>query len=147
MPTTIVLPDGCWPLLASNLLLSTQAVMVLNRRKIAKIEYPQMYAEKAEVEKSPDALNFNSMQRVHGNTLENIKMLTVCTILTALHYPIFAAITSGCWVVGRILYTQGYLQAPDIRNKRGGFLSQIAFFALQAGAIVSVAQLLGSKFW
>ncbi|KAF8911255.1 hypothetical protein CPB85DRAFT_1435005 [Mucidula mucida] len=150
MPTTIVLPDGFeWialPLLASHLLLSAQAVMVFNRRKKANIELA-VYAEKAQVEKSPDAFNFNSMQRVHGNTLENINMITMCTILTALQYPILAAVTCGTWVVGRVLYTRGYLEAPEMRNKRGGFMSGMAQLVIQAGAIVSVAQLLGSKFW
>ncbi|KAF9010355.1 hypothetical protein BDZ89DRAFT_1143535 [Hymenopellis radicata] len=126
MPTTVTLPNGIqWvtlPLLAAQFLINSQHALVMKYRSKAKIGYPQMYAEKAEVEASADAYKFNCMQRAHQNTLESINLVTTCTIITALSYPILASFVCGSWVSGRMLYTRAYLTGADLGDLSVVFL-------------------------
>ncbi|KAK0470577.1 hypothetical protein IW261DRAFT_1516799 [Armillaria novae-zelandiae] len=119
-----------------------QSTIVGHRRGAAGIKYPQLYAEKAQEEASKEAKIFNCAQRAHQNTLENIPMIyTRCvlyavpvivdfslqnhcsTFLTAVYYPTIAAAALGTWVLGRILYTRGYITGnPANVGRRNVFL-------------------------
>ncbi|KNZ74146.1 Microsomal glutathione S-transferase 3 [Termitomyces sp. J132] len=113
MTVTVTVPDGLEYVAAS--LLSTVFVLVGHSINVSKwrkrsgIKYPQLYAEKAEVEASRDALIFNCAQRAHANTLENLPMIYATTLITAVKYPIVAAAACGAWSLSRIFYTRGYL--------------------------------------
>ncbi|KAG5647541.1 hypothetical protein DXG03_008894 [Asterophora parasitica] len=124
MPTTLAIPDGFqWvgaSILSTVFVLAGQNAAVSKWRKRAGIKYPQMYAEKAEAENSKDALIFNCAQRAHQNTLENIPIVYVTTLLTGLKYPLFAASACTLWSVARISYTRGYLTGDP--SKRSGGL-------------------------
>ncbi|KAJ8702303.1 hypothetical protein PTI98_001033 [Pleurotus ostreatus] len=85
-----------------------QTMTVSKHRKAAGVKYPQAYADKAEAEASLAAKKFNCAQRAHQNTLENIPPLYVSALITALKYPIPAAVGLGLWSVSRIAYTAGY---------------------------------------
>ncbi|GJJ07164.1 hypothetical protein Clacol_001364 [Clathrus columnatus] len=101
-----------------------QTIVVSRKRKAAKIDYPQMYAEKAEAETSlvrPStrlplgiadffkiAKQFNCAQRAHQNTLETLPQTLFYLLFSGLHYPRWTAALGGLWVVGRVLYTTGY---------------------------------------
>ncbi|KAF7979389.1 hypothetical protein HWV62_42486 [Athelia sp. TMB] len=79
MSTTIIVPQGLGytfaSLIASSLVVTWQGMNVGKYRKIAKIPYPQAYAEKAEADASIDAKRFNCAQRAHQNTLENVTLM------------------------------------------------------------------------
>jgi len=57
----------------------------------AGLEYPHLYAEKAEAAASKDAMIFNCTQRAAQNTLEYLPVVITCTVITAVKYPILAA--------------------------------------------------------
>ncbi|KAE9404635.1 hypothetical protein BT96DRAFT_1016213 [Gymnopus androsaceus JB14] len=92
--------------------------------------YPQLYAEKAEVEKSVDALRFNCAQRAHQNTMESIPLLYLTTCLTATKLPIVAASLCGTWVLARVFYTRGYVTGKPEKRERGAQTSILALFGL-----------------
>ncbi|KXN88731.1 Microsomal glutathione S-transferase 3 [Leucoagaricus sp. SymC.cos] len=86
-----------------------QGFAVSRYRKRAKIDYPQPYAEDAQVKANRDALLFNCAQRAHANTLENIPIIWATTVIVGLHMPVLAASVCGLWSLSRISYTFGYL--------------------------------------
>lgn len=59
-------------LLSSAFLVAGQITIVGLRRKAAGIKYPQLYAEKAEVDKSIHALRFNCAQRTSIYALQQL---------------------------------------------------------------------------
>ncbi|KJA25141.1 hypothetical protein HYPSUDRAFT_135445 [Hypholoma sublateritium FD-334 SS-4] len=113
MSITITLPDGFQFLGASFVstvfLLFFQSTLVSKYRKSAGIAYPQVYADKAQVEASKDAIRFNCAQRAHQNTLENLPIVYVTTLLTGLKFPVIAASALGLWTISRVSYTRGYV--------------------------------------
>jgi len=145
MPTIVLSDDYVYVaggILSTIFVLLGQSVVVGNTRKAAGIQYPQLYAEKAEAEKSPAAFKFNCAQRAHQNSLENISMIHVLTLLTSIKYPKFAAAACLAWSIGRGLYTRGYLAGPAKRNSSGGILGTFATMALLSSSIYTVGQLL-----
>ncbi|KAI4528949.1 membrane-associated proteins in eicosanoid and glutathione metabolism [Schizophyllum commune Tattone D] len=149
MPFTLVLPDGFQYLgaaFASTIWLQVwQALLVGRARKAAGIQYPRLYAEKAEEEASFLAKKFNCTQRAHQNTLEQMPLICTATALSALKYPTFAAGALGLWTVGRVLYTLGYITGdPSKRQARGGWIGSLCFLALAStGTYVAGALALG----
>ncbi|KAF5368507.1 hypothetical protein D9758_002316 [Tetrapyrgos nigripes] len=112
MPSTLVVPEGFSYLAASlvgtTFLLAGQTITVSQHRKASGVEYPQLYAEKAEAAASPSAMKFNCAQRAHQNTLEQMPSVIIGSIATGLKYPKLAAGVVALWVVSRIAYTRGY---------------------------------------
>ncbi|KAG6877883.1 hypothetical protein C0993_002884 [Termitomyces sp. T159_Od127] len=144
MPTTFTLPDGVEYVAAS--LLSTVFVLVGHNinvgkwRKRSGIKYPQLYAEKAEVEASRNAPIFNCAQRAHANTLENIPVLYVTTLITAVKYPIVAATACGVWSLSRVFYTRGYLSGdPSRAASRPSFPTSSTDFALPSSSVATTS--------
>ncbi|KAG6864708.1 hypothetical protein C0991_007747 [Blastosporella zonata] len=113
MSVTLTVPEGFQyvgaSLLSTVFVLIGQSVVVGKWRKRSGIQYPQLYAEKAEVEASKDSYIFNCAQRAHQNTLENLPVIYATTLLTAVKYPIIAASACATWSVARVFYTRGYL--------------------------------------
>ncbi|KAI0089303.1 membrane-associated proteins in eicosanoid and glutathione metabolism [Irpex rosettiformis] len=142
---TIVVPKGYSYVIAAVVstfwLTFYQTVNVGVRRKHAKIQYPQAYAEKAEAEASKEAKIFNCAQRAHHNTLEVLPQIYVGTLLVGLKYPIFAATICSFWTFSRVFYTLGYTSG-DV-NKRVNYISipgnMAAFFGLVLGGSTVVA--------
>jgi len=118
--------------------LQYQTSLVVRARKRAGVHYPQMYAEKVEQEASMDARIFNCTQRAHQNTLENVPTIVLGTLISAIHYPIYAAVGCGIWSFSRIVFTRGY-SSGDPRKRRNGSFGSIAaqsLMALLAGKVV-----------
>nr|CAD7454260.1 unnamed protein product [Timema tahoe] len=69
-------------------------------RKKYNIQYPTMY--------SPDNVQFNCVQRAHQNTLENYPQFLTLLLLGGLEWPIVSAVGGAVWLLGRIVYAQGY---------------------------------------
>ncbi|KAJ3507178.1 hypothetical protein NLJ89_g6453 [Agrocybe chaxingu] len=139
MSSTVTLPNGFTyvgaALLSTVYLLLCQHAMVNRFRRRAGIKYPQLYAEKAEAAASGDANKFNCAQRAHQNTLENIPIVYVLTLLSGVKYPIFAATTCALWTVSRIFYTRGYITGDP--NKRLGLTHHISTAATLSQLAVS----------
>ncbi|KAJ7093956.1 hypothetical protein B0H15DRAFT_947285 [Mycena belliarum] len=130
MSKTIVLPEGTGYLagafLSSALLLMWQSITVVGgARKRSGVAYPRAYAEKAEMEANPAAVLFNCAQRAHQNTLENLPIVYVMTLITALQRPMLAASVLGVWVAGRVAYTVGYVTGDA--KKRHNLASAIQY--------------------
>ncbi|EPQ60499.1 membrane-associated proteins in eicosanoid and glutathione metabolism [Gloeophyllum trabeum ATCC 11539] len=138
--STIVVPQGISYVAAaifSNVcLLTWQSYKAGFARKAARIPYPQLYAEKAEAQASKEAHRFNCAQRAHQNTLEQLPIVLISTILVGLKRPILAASLCGAWSFARVLYTIGYATGdPERRNTSGGAL----FYLAQLGLLFSAA--------
>jgi len=100
-----------------------QSTVVVRARRRAGIRYPQLYAEKAQQEASKDAMKFNCAQRAHQNTLENVPLIVLSTLISAIHHPTYAAVGCGIWSFGRILYTLGYSTGEPSGRLVGSFAS------------------------
>ncbi|KAF5368826.1 hypothetical protein D9758_003032 [Tetrapyrgos nigripes] len=98
-------------------LLVFQTLYSLRTRLKANVPWPRVQAEPEEAEKSFEKMKFNCVQRAHHNTLENLPLIYLTTILTGLKYPVFAASACGLWVLTRIAYTRDYGSGiPSKRN-------------------------------
>ncbi|KAH6916928.1 hypothetical protein BKA70DRAFT_1381995 [Coprinopsis sp. MPI-PUGE-AT-0042] len=129
-----LVPDGFAyvgaSLLSTVFLLLGQGFVVSAKRSKAKVDYPNAYADSAVAASNMDALIFNCAQRAHQNTLENIPMVYVTTIITGLKYPIPAAAACAAWVVSRIFYTRGYISGnPKKRVSPFYFVGTLSMLA------------------
>lgn len=78
--------------------------------------------------------DFERVFRAHMNTLEWLPMFLPSLWLFAIYIgDTFAAVLGLIWVIGRILYIQGYAQAVAKRGP-GFFIQALANTALWAGA-------------
>ncbi|KAF8167699.1 hypothetical protein B0H34DRAFT_682746 [Crassisporium funariophilum] len=118
--TVVTLPDGFQyvgaGLLSTVFILMYQSMLVNKHRKLSGIKYPQLYAEKAEAAASKDALLFNCAQRAHQNTLENVPIVYVTTLLVGAKFPAYAASAVALWSLSRIFYTRGYLSGDPAKR-------------------------------
>ncbi|KAN0062878.1 hypothetical protein ACQY0O_004699 [Thecaphora frezii] len=99
-------------------------------RNAAGIPYPQMYAEKAEAEKSKEAHLFNCAQRVHQNTLESLTSFIFLVLFSGLSYPRYTAGFGAAWVVGRIFYMVGYNTGVPRNRLFGVLFSSLSMLGL-----------------
>ncbi|KAJ7481670.1 hypothetical protein FB451DRAFT_1394302 [Mycena latifolia] len=118
--TTLVVPAGlsyvAAALVSTAFLLTGQGSAVGRHRKAAGVEYPRLYADKAEMAANPAAVKFNCVQRAHQNTIENIATVYMMTGVLAMTQPVLAASALGAWVVSRIAYTVGYASGNPARR-------------------------------
>ncbi|PPQ87421.1 hypothetical protein CVT25_008117 [Psilocybe cyanescens] len=127
MSVTVTIPEG-FEYVGASLFLTAVLLQGLSStvgryRKLAKIEYPQMYAEKKEMEESREALLFNCAQHDadigHGQQALIIMRLNM-TIISGLRFPIPSAIACAFWCLSRVSYAHGYLTGNP--KKRGTIL-------------------------
>ncbi|TEB38950.1 hypothetical protein FA13DRAFT_1724892 [Coprinellus micaceus] len=116
-------------------LLVKQHLDIMYWRGKTGIKYPQMYAEKAEMEASRDAHLFNCAQRCHQNTLENMPFVYVTAIVTGLRYPKLSAALTGAWVIGKWAFTFGY--ATGEPENRFNKIYAIGGLSLVASGLIS----------
>ncbi|KAJ8496133.1 hypothetical protein ONZ45_g1367 [Pleurotus djamor] len=148
--STFVIPEGSEYVAAGFLstvwLLAYQTSTVSKYRKAAGIKYPQAYAEKAEVDASLAAKQFNCAQRAHQNTLESVPILYVTALISSLKFPIPTAVVLGLWSFSRVLYTRGYVSGdPAKRNARGGWISSVSLAGLVLTSTYTVGKSLVEK--
>lgn len=117
-----------------------QSIMVGRYRKKAGIEYPQPYAEKAEVKDSTAALRFNCMQRAHQNTIESAPIVFVSTLVAGLKYPVLAAAMCGAYSFARVVYTIGYKSGQPKRRTYGSVVSNLSVLGLLSTATYAAYQ-------
>ncbi|KAJ7757074.1 hypothetical protein B0H16DRAFT_1885787 [Mycena metata] len=127
--STLVLPAGtgyvAGAFLSTVLVLLYQTRTVGKYRHLAGVEYPRAYAEKEEMKANPNAVLFNCAQRAHQNTLENLPMLLIGTVITSLKYPQAAAAALTVWSISRVGYTVGYITGTP--KKRTNALSVLQY--------------------
>ncbi|KAG1828376.1 hypothetical protein EV424DRAFT_1536648 [Suillus variegatus] len=121
-----------------------QSIMVGRYRKRAGVEFPQLYAEQAEVKDSAAALRFNCMQRAHQNTLETAPVVFVSTVMAGLKYPALAAAICVAYSFARIAYTIGYKSGQPKRRVFGSIVSFFSVLGLLSTATYVAYQLLPS---
>ncbi|KAH9964221.1 hypothetical protein BC827DRAFT_1154181 [Russula dissimulans] len=143
--------------IGSAAVLQWQTTVVGGARKRARIPYPQgerfhagetlilwadymysAYADKTEQEASKEAMVFNCAQRAHQNTLENVPVIVLTTLIGGLHYPIPAAAGCALWSLARIIYTVCYTTGEPRKRSvpaRLGFVLQTVQFFL-SGKVV-----------
>jgi len=110
-----------------------QAHLVGKARKLAKIDYPQMYAEAAQAKASSNAQKFNCTQRAHQNTLENVPIILAGTAYLGVAHPKFAAASLGLWIVARVIYTVGYSSGEPKNRATGAAMSGISTLVVLIG--------------
>ncbi|KAF7319377.1 Membrane-associated proteins in eicosanoid and glutathione metabolism [Mycena chlorophos] len=123
-------------------LLVGQTYVVTRYRAKSGVQYPRLYAEKAEMDANPNAYVFNCIQRAHQNTLEYLPIFFTSTLLTSLKYPILASLLLGTWTVSRVGYTIGY--ATNRRMNPLSILHYPMLIGLVGSATYTVFQLLWS---
>ncbi|KAF7329928.1 hypothetical protein MKEN_00256700 [Mycena kentingensis (nom. inval.)] len=131
MPSTLTVPEGFAyvpaALVSTVFLLGGQTAAVSKHRRLAKIAYPRLYADNAEMAASPAAVKFNCVQRAHQNTIENLALIYMMTVVLGLTRPKLAAAGLASWVVSRVFYTIGY--ASGIPAKRNSPLGSTFYFS------------------
>lgn len=111
-----------------------QSMKVSRARKAAKIEYPQLYAEQAQVSSSHKAKIFNCTQRAHQNTLEYLPQVAIGTLVLGLRHPRIAASVCGVWIVFRVIYTIGYSTGDPWQRNR--FFSSVGHTLTYASVMI-----------
>jgi len=82
--------------------------------------------------------DFERAYRVQMNTLEWMPIFLPAIWLAALYVnDVFAAAVGLVWIVGRVLYLQGYTQAAE-KRETGFFVQAIAAGVLWATALIGV---------
>ncbi|KAJ8082020.1 hypothetical protein PM082_007866 [Marasmius tenuissimus] len=142
MAVIVQVPEGL-PLVGASLmstviLLYYQTFVVSKARKAAKIQYPQLYAEKAQEDASIDAKRFNCAQRAHQNTLESIPMVYLTTAIASIQHPKLAAGLLASWSFFRVLYTRGYATGDPKKRSFGARVGFLAQFGLLGTAFAVV---------
>ncbi|KEP55337.1 microsomal glutathione S-transferase [Rhizoctonia solani 123E] len=146
MATTITLPENygyvVLAAISTGFLTGFQMIVVSKARKRSGIQYPQLYAEKEQQDKSTEALKFNCAQRAHQNTLEWLPHVLFFTTFLGLRRPILAASLGAGWSASRVLYTIGYASGdPKKRNTRGGIFGSVAYMGLLLSATYAAVEL------
>ena len=124
-------------------------VIVIKARKKYGIKYPTLYAtaqdidEKGECKNQADVDAYNSAQRCHQQTSENIATIQLCGALNGLLFPRFAGACLMLYSVGRFLYGRGYASKGPEGRRLGGGISHLGDIPLYLCCAYSAAVLAG----
>jgi glutathione S-transferase len=109
-----------------------------SQHSVPKSGYPDMgmgrYAEKLSYK---DWFSFNAAQRVHYHYLESATSVVCWLLIAGLLYPWVAVGFGGGYILGRILFTIGYMQKGPRGRVIGFILCQITATVLFAFSLVS----------
>ena len=129
------------------------AVNVGMARKRYGIPYPTAYAvagtprhygpeksgksdsNKKNVISEEEAYKFNCMQRGHMNMVENAPFIIALLLSNWLTFPLYSAACGLIWIVGRVLYFNGYSSSPD--GRIAGVFAYIGVLGLLGMSIAS----------
>ncbi|CAO3648076.1 unnamed protein product [Mucor hiemalis] len=142
--TAIVIPSEYGYVLGtaviSALYVFSLGIKVGGARRAAKVPYPYVYAEKSEAEKDPKKNIFNCAQRAHQNTLEILPIYNTLLLVGGLKYPEISSAAGALFLLGRIVYTSGYVTGDPAKRTRGafGYLGLIALLGTSASTIYSL---------
>jgi len=82
-------------------------------------------------------VNFNSAQRVHANFVEQLGVVVVFLVVGGLKYTNAAIALGSCQVLGRLIYTAGYLSGGPNSRFIGVLLTIPSMFGLGFIAVLS----------
>ncbi|XP_025099682.1 microsomal glutathione S-transferase 3-like [Pomacea canaliculata] len=119
---------------ATWVLLNWMAMQVMKARKKFNVAYPNLY--------SPVSNDFNCIQRVHQNTIENIPAFLAFLILGGLQFPRLSAVFGVIFLLGRVVYAFGYYTGDPSKRNRGAF-GYIGIIGLIINTILLALNLLG----
>ncbi|TNV75447.1 hypothetical protein FGO68_gene4867 [Halteria grandinella] len=82
---------------------------------------------------------FNNFQRCHYNYMEQYTPVIIWILICMAYQPLAAGIMGFVYLIGRALYTYGYV---DTANKRiyGALMMDLAYLGLFVLALVTVAK-------
>lgn len=82
---------------------------------------------------------FNNGQRAHYNAMEMLTPVIIWILISVMYQPLASAILGFVYLVGRVIYTFGYLVSP---NKRviGALLQDLGFLGLFVLSIVTIGK-------
>ncbi|KZV99484.1 hypothetical protein EXIGLDRAFT_762573 [Exidia glandulosa HHB12029] len=64
-------------------------------------------------------MQFNCAQRAHQNTLEHMPFVILGTLVTGLRHPTLAVVMGLSTIIGRAIYTLGYMTGDPKKRMRG----------------------------
>ncbi len=132
------LPDLFCPFRVPKAVATT---LTSNARRASKVPYPNAYASAAEAAASPAKARFNCAQRAHANFTENHATFLVNLLVAGLRFPNVSAFLGATWVVGRLVYTFGYVREgrEDGSGRLEGVWWWLPHLALMGMAVVAAA--------
>lgn len=125
--------------LSSWAVLQYMGVNVMKARKRCNVDYPALYAP----DSNPQAKAFNCVQRGHQNTLENYPQFLLMLGLGSIQYPLISSVGGAIWLLGRIVYFQGYSSGQPEKRQYGAF-SYIGLFVMMGCAAKTIYDLVRS---
>lgn len=99
---------------ASSFLLTYLGMQVMKARQEFGVDYPSLYADRAEAEKDPKKKLFNCYQRAHQNALETYPVYLFSLFIGGLKHPLIASGASLVYLLGRFIYAQGYYSGTTL---------------------------------
>lgn len=109
------------------------AMGVMKARKASGVKYPTLYASEADCKDEKLRKQYNCTQRAHQNSLENLPSFYALLLAVGLKYPVTSAVGAAFYLLGRILYFNGY--ATGVPDKRmNGSVMYIGTFTLLGAA-------------
>lgn len=105
------------------------AVKVMNARKKFGVQYPTLYATKDDCPNDEYRNRYNCTQRGHQNSLEYQPIFLALLISAGLKHPITAALAGAVYLLGRVLYMEGYATGKPDARLRGG-VGYVGIFTL-----------------
>lgn len=92
------------------------AFKVMQARKAFGVKYPDLYATTENCPNLEYRKKFNGVQRGHQNALENQPAFLALLLTAGMLYPATASLAGISYLLGRIVYMQGYSTGePDKR--------------------------------
>eukprot|EP01066_Platyproteum_vivax_P010880 Platyproteum_vivax@DN48_c0_g1_i1.p1 len=104
----------------------------------ARFSYPKLYAEGF----SPEAQEFNCIQRGHQHALESLPSFLMCSLVAGFHYPVCTAIAGLLWCEGRLFFANDYKKGADKRYNSFGMLIWSSYFFVVGAAAMSGIKML-----
>lgn len=111
------------------------AINVARARKRYDVPLPIMY--------SPENGQFNCIQRAHQNAVENSPQFLFLLVVAGLEYPKASAAAGLLYLVGRVVFAQGYYTGTPGNHKYGCAISTVGMLALVANTICIATRKLG----
>ncbi|UJR20795.1 hypothetical protein I4U23_023908 [Adineta vaga] len=123
--------------ISSWVVLQYMGMGVMRARKEFHVEYPKLYANESDV----NGKKFNCIQRGHQNTLEVYPEFLLMLGLGSIKYPLVSSIGGTIWLLGRIVFFQGYSSGQPEKRRYGSF-AYFGLFTMMGCAIKSIYDLI-----
>jgi hypothetical protein len=102
----------------------------------ARYSLPNLYVDGL----SKHARAFNCAQRSHQQAFETLPQLLFFTLVASAAYPLAAAGNVALWLIGRVTWTNGYVESGgDPKNRYSHPLAFLIFASFMAQFFVAVA--------